>query len=176
MDLAFRLHLDSQRTFLYLHSFDLWRVHCEPYFFFKSLQLFFTFFPYLNSLAGSQAGAFSYISEFHTVKTAPRAVAFASCFLSGLAIFMSLIAMAIIPLDFTWTIFSLKFKPWRLFLVCNSFINLWNGVVFAFLPESPKFLLAINEREKALQVLRRIYVFNTGLPEDVIIFDIIFDF
>lgn len=120
-----------------------------------------------NSLAGSQAGAFSYVSEFHTVKTAPRATAFASCFLSGLAIFLSLIAMAIVPLDFTWQIFALTFKPWRLFLICNSFVNLWNGVCFGFLPESPKFLLAIGEQEKALQVLRRIYAFNTGLSEQV---------
>lgn len=87
--------------------------------------------------------------------------------LSGLAIVMSLIAMVVVPLDITWTIFSLNFKQWRLFLICNSFINLWNGVVFAFLPESPKFLLAINEKEKALQVLRRIYAFNTGQPEQV---------
>lgn len=118
-------------------------------------------------MAGSQAGAFSYISEFHTAKTAARAVAYSSIMLSGSGIVMSLIAMIIVPMDFTWIIFSLNFKPWRLYLLCVSFINLWNGVVFAFLPESPKFLLAINEKEKALQVLRRIYAFNTGEPEQV---------
>lgn len=118
-------------------------------------------------MAGSQAGAFSYISEFHTSKTAARAVACSSIMLSGLAAFMAPLAMLIVPMDWTWHIFSLDFKPWRLFMVCNSFINLWNGIVFAFLPESPKFLLAINEKEKALQVLRQVYAFNTGLPKEV---------
>lgn len=87
--------------------------------------------------------------------------------LSGLAMFMSPLAMIIIPMDWTWHIFSLYFKLWRLFMICSSFINLWNGVVFAFLPESPKFLLAINENGKALQVLKRVYAFNTRQPGDV---------
>lgn len=39
--------------------------------------------------------------------------------------------------------------------------------MFAFLPESPRFLIVINEKEKALQVLRRVYAFNTGQPEEV---------
>lgn len=121
----------------------------------------------IYSLAGSQAGAFSYISEFHTSKTAARAVACSSILLSGLAMFMSPLAMIIMPMDWTWHIFSLDFKPWRLFMVCISFINLWNGIVFAFLPESPRFLIVINEKEKALQVLRRVYAFNTGQPEEV---------
>lgn len=118
-------------------------------------------------LAGSQAGAFSYISEFHTSATAPRAVAFSSLPLSAMPLYLSPLAMILIPMDWTWHIFSLNFKPWRLFLICNSFINLFNGVVFSFLPESPKFLLAINEKEKALQVLRKVYAFNTGQPEQV---------
>ncbi|XP_055305413.1 synaptic vesicle glycoprotein 2C-like isoform X2 [Sitodiplosis mosellana] len=117
-------------------------------------------------LAGSQAGGFSYISEFHTFKTAARAVACSSIMLSGLAIVLSLLAIVILPMGWTWHIFGMDFKPWRFFIVCSSFINLWNGVVFLFLPESPKFLLAINEKEKALQVLRRVYAFNTGQPEE----------
>lgn len=124
----------------------------------------------ISSLAGSQAGAFSYISEFHTTKTAARAVACSSILLSGMAIFMSPLAMLLIPMDWTWHIYSLNFKPWRLFLISNSFINLLNGIVFAFLPEGPKFLLAINEHEKALQVLRQVYAFNTGKPEQVILY------
>lgn len=118
-------------------------------------------------LAGCQAGAFSYISEFHTSKTASRAVAFSSMCLSAMALYMSPLAMVLTPMDWTWHIFSLKFRPWRLFLMCNSFINLFNGIVFSFLPESPKFLLTINEKEKALQILRRVYAFNTGEPEEV---------
>ncbi|XP_031628109.1 synaptic vesicle glycoprotein 2B-like [Contarinia nasturtii] len=116
-------------------------------------------------LAGCTAGSYSYVSEFHTSKTAPRAVACSSIFLSGLMVFIATMALLILPMDFTWQIYSLNFKPWRLFLICNSLINLMNGIIFAILPESPKFLLAINQHEKALQILKRIYAFNTGLPK-----------
>lgn len=35
------------------------------------------------------------------------------------------------------------------------------------MPESPKFLLTIDQKEKALDVLRRVYAFNTGQPQEV---------
>lgn len=121
-----------------------------------------------HRLAGAQAGAYSYVSEFHTSKSAARAVAYSTICLNGLAIFMAISAMLIIPMNWTWHIIGVDFKPWRLFLVVNSLINLWNGIIFSILPESPKFLLTINQKEKALAVLRRVYAFNTGLPEEVI--------
>lgn len=125
------------------------------------------FFVLLIRLAGAQAGAYSYISEFHTTKTAARAVAYSTICLNGLAIPMAIMAILIIPMNWTWHIFQLDFRPWRLFLICNSLINLWNGIVFSLLPESPKFLLTINKKEEALQVLRRVYAFNTGQSEEV---------
>lgn len=88
--------------------------------------------------------------------------------LNFMGILMALLAMLILPLDWVWQIFNLDFKPWRLFLISISLLNLWNGIIFTFLPESPKFLLALNEQEKALQVLRQIYAFNTGQSEEVI--------
>lgn len=119
-------------------------------------------------MAGAQASAYSYVSEFHTTDAAPRAVAFASMFLNGVAFFMSIPAIFIIPMEWTWQIYIVDFKPWRLFLICNTLVNLFNGIVFLLLPESPKFLLLINEKEKALDVLRRVYAFNTGQPKEVI--------
>lgn len=80
---------------------------------------------------------------------------------------MAIPAMLIMPMDWTWHIFDIDFKPWRLYLICNSFVNLFNGIVFTILPESPKFLLLMGQKEKALEVLRRIYAFNTGQPKEV---------
>lgn len=117
-------------------------------------------------LAGSQAGAYSYVSEFHTHKLAPRAVAFCMICLNGLIIYTSIAAIAIIPLEFKWQIFFIEFKSWRLYLLCNSFINLFNGIVFTILPESPKFLLTINRHNQALDVLKRVYAFNTGQSKE----------
>lgn len=87
---------------------------------------------------------------------------------NGLMITMPILAMLIIPMNWTWHILGVNFKPWRLYLACNSLINLWNGIVFSILPESPKFLLSMNQKEEALQVLRGVYAFNTGQSEEVI--------
>lgn len=121
-----------------------------------------------NRLAGVQGAAYSWITEFHTSKTARRAVAYCNVGVNGVVAFLSLPAMLFIPMDFNWHISGLDFKPWRLYLVCTSLINLWNGIVFSRLPESPMFLLLINKKEEALQVLRRMYAFNTGQPPEVI--------
>lgn len=94
-------------------------------------------------------------------------MAYAAIMLNFMGILLSLMAMLIIPMDWTWQLFTMDFKPWRLFLISISLLNLWNGIIFAFLPESPKFLLALNQPEKALQVLRQIYAFNTGQSEEV---------
>lgn len=80
---------------------------------------------------------------------------------------MSPLALLVIPMDFSFYIFGLEYKPWRFFLTCTSLINLWNAVVFTFLPETPKFLLAMNRKEEAVQVLKRTYAFNTGQTKEV---------
>lgn len=80
---------------------------------------------------------------------------------------MAIPAMLILPMDWNWHIFNIDFKPWRLYLICNSLVNLFNGIVFAIMPESPKFLMTINQKEKALDVLRHVYAFNTGQPKEV---------
>lgn len=85
-----------------------------------------------------------------------------------MGIIMALLAMVIIPMDWVLPIFGLDFRPWRLFLICTSLLNLWNGIVLSFLPETPKFLLAMNEKEEALKVLQKIYAYNTGEPKEVI--------
>lgn len=80
---------------------------------------------------------------------------------------MSSLAILVIPMDWSIRIFYLDFKPWRLFLICNSLLNLWNGIAFSLLPESPKFLIAANRKEEALQVLSRIFAINTGRSRKV---------
>lgn len=118
-------------------------------------------------LAGTFAGAFSYISEFHTLKRAGFATAMITVFMSGVFAYTSVIAILIIPMDWTLSILALELKPWRLFLICNSLFNLWNGIAFCCLPESPKFLLAMNRKHETLNVLSRIYAFNTGNSKKV---------
>lgn len=65
-------------------------------------------------------------------------------------------------MDWTYSLYFVEFKPWRLFLLCGSVLNLWNAIVSCFMPESPKFLVAQGRKEEALQVLSRVYAINTG--------------
>lgn len=127
------------------------------------------FFPSVNSVAGATSAGYSYISEFHTSATAPRAAAFISIGLYCVWPFLSPLAMLIIPMDWHYSLHFIEFKPWRFFLMCTSLVSLWNSIISWFLPESPKFLVAMNRKDEALAVLRRIYAINTGNSKEVII-------
>lgn len=88
-------------------------------------------------------------------------------FLPSVWLVVSFLSIILIPMDWILWIASFPFKPWRLLLVCTTVINLWNAIVFSYLPESPKFLIAKNRKEEAFNVLRRMYAFNTGESKDV---------
>lgn len=75
--------------------------------------------------------------------------------------------MLIIPMDWVLWIGSYPFRPWRLLLLCFTSINLCMAIVFSYLPETPRFLVANNRTDEAVAVLRRIYAFNTGESEEV---------
>lgn len=121
-------------------------------------------------MAGVQSGAFGYITEFHSLKSVPRAVSFASLSMFGFSLIGPILCMIIIPMDWEWAwrLFEVQvdFKPWRLFLFCISLWNLIIGIIFSVLPESPKFLATINQKGEALRVLKRVYAFNTGQPTE----------
>lgn len=127
----------------------------------------FSFSHLVNSMAGTQSATVTYIAEFHTSDKAVRAASFVNMFLPSVWIVLSTLSIILIPMDWVLWISSFPFKPWRLYLICVALINLWNAIVFSYLPESPKFLLAKNRKDEALDVLRRIYAFNTGSPKDV---------
>lgn len=114
------------------------------------------------SVAGATSAGYSYISEFYSSSTASRAAAFISIGLYGVCPVLSPLAMLIIPMDWSYSLYFVEFKPWRLFLLFGSLLNLWNAIISNFLPESPKFLLTMNRKEEALEVLSQIYAFNTG--------------
>lgn len=118
-------------------------------------------------LSGMSAGAFSYVSEFHTIKRAGLATALITVLICTIWICLPVLAMLTIPMDWVISISILDFKPWRLFLICNTFVNLWNGIVFSYMPESPKFLLVKNRKEEALHVLSKMYAINTGASKMV---------
>lgn len=119
------------------------------------------------SVAGATSAGYSYISEFHTARTAPRAAAFISIGLYCVWPFMSPLAMLVIPMDWQYSLYFVEFKPWRLFMMSTSLVNLINAIISSFIPESPKFLLSMNKKDEALEVLSRVYAINTGKSKNV---------
>lgn len=87
--------------------------------------------------------------------------------LSGVWLVMSPLALLIIPMDWRFSFYSLEYKPWRFFITCLTFVNLFNAIAISFVPESPKFLLAMDRKNDAIRVLQRIYAVNTGNLKEV---------
>lgn len=125
------------------------------------------YFLNVRSISGAQAAAISYVGEFHSVKTRSRHVTLATCFMPGSTLYQGLVGIFVMPMTWRWPIFGLLFSPWRLYLLSCSCICLVAFVGIGFLPESPKFLLAIGKQDEALAVLRRVYRINTGKREEV---------
>lgn len=123
---------------------------------------------FICSISGLQASAFSYVSEFHTKETAPRASSFVSMFMAVIFIYSAIVGIIFIPMNWNVDLYFVNFVPWRLFVVVIAVINAINAILFTFfLPETPKFLLAMNQPDDALNVLRTMYKANTGYLKEV---------
>lgn len=123
--------------------------------------------PINRSVSGVQAASYSYNGEFHSDLTRTRSSAFLAMFMPGCFVYLPLLAWLIIPMNWVWYINGLKISPWRLYLLCSSCINGINFILLGFFPESPKFLLTMNKRERSLDILSTMYAFNTRKSKEV---------
>lgn len=83
-------------------------------------------------------------------------------------VYSAIVGIIFIPMNWNVDFFVVDFVPWRLFIVVIALVNVTNSILFAiFLPESPKFLLAMNQPDEALEVLRNMYKINTGYLKEV---------
>jgi MFS transporter, VNT family, synaptic vesicle glycoprotein 2 len=60
---------------------------------------------------------------------------------------------------------AFTYNSWRVFVAACGVPSLLVVLLLIPFPESPRYLLHVNKGEKALQVLQRIFVFNTKLSE-----------
>lgn len=81
---------------------------------------------------------------------------------------MPIFAMVIINEE--WTVFvpilNIPFHPWRLYMIVCAIPGLVCGFAFYFFPESPKFLMTVNKQKECLNILKTIFVMNTGKPKE----------
>lgn len=84
------------------------------------------------------------------------------------SIFFLGIAWLILPQKWDITLFNhtIKINSWRVFLaICSLPEFLACAALYAF-PESPRFLIFKGQYDKALNVFKKIYSFNTGKDPD----------
>lgn len=58
-------------------------------------------------------------------------------------------------------IFGLTFNSWRLFVGIFGLPSLLAAFLVSKYPETPKFLLSQGQNDKALEILRQMFVLNT---------------
>ena len=85
----------------------------------------------------------------------------------GIFLFFSVLAWAILPLDFRIDFGIYDFRSWRLLTVINASFFLIAAGLLSFGPESPKYLVSQGKMDEALKVLQGIYAGNKKKsPED----------
>lgn len=83
-------------------------------------------------------------------------------------VYQAVVGWFIMTMDWQFSFLGLVvYKPWRLYILCSSIINALCFLVLIFLPESPKFKLAMGKNDEALDILKRVYTLNTGKAKDV---------
>lgn len=76
------------------------------------------------------------------------------------------LAWLILPseLNFYIPILNLSFRPWRLLVIFYGLPSVLFGLGVLHFPESPKFLMTQGRHDEALEILEKMFAFNTGRP------------
>lgn len=80
------------------------------------------------------------------------------------------LALAWLVIPQPWSIVfwdgAFVYNSWRIYLSICGLPMLLGAFCLCFFPESPKFLMSQDRNEDALEVFKKIYSINTGLPKD----------
>ncbi|XP_056637816.1 synaptic vesicle glycoprotein 2B-like isoform X1 [Diorhabda sublineata] len=112
---------------------------------------------------GPFAAATSHITEFHSNKYRGRVNIIRGIFLSGGSLLLPILAWAILPRKWDINVFGLfDLHSWNMFLVLCSISTIFSGIVYIFIPESPKYLMSTGRNSEALRIMETMYCVNTG--------------
>ncbi|XP_059222509.1 synaptic vesicle glycoprotein 2B-like [Stomoxys calcitrans] len=120
---------------------------------------------FLNGIFISAASAtiYAYMGEFHCSKHRNNAILWGSLIAAFSAIFFPIIAWIFI--NQTWSfeipLLGITYRPWRLYFVICGIPGFICGILFKFLPESPKYLLGMDRPSEALDILKYMHHKNT---------------
>lgn len=119
---------------------------------------------HLNSISGSSVVIYVYLGEFHDSVHRTRSIVSSAIILGVGCLLLPLIAWLIINQDWQFDIpfIDVVYKPWRLFLVISSLLELLAFIILLFLSESPKFVLGQGNNQQAYEILQNINHVNNG--------------
>lgn len=112
-------------------------------------------------VAGVKGTAMSYVAEFHGAERRAQRLTLLSSLMWTAAVVQPLLAWFVFRvLGADGTIYGVA--AWRVFVACCSAWATGAAIVMAWLPESPKFLLAVGRQREAIEVLTRMWRVNGG--------------
>lgn len=128
----------------------------------KTIDYRFTFIYF--SVGGSSAVSYAYIGEFHDISHRSKTVSWAACFVALGNMYLPGMAWVILPHSWSHEIPGLgfMFKPWRLLMIIYALPSIITSVLLIFIPESPRYLMAQGRKEDVLNILKKMFVVNTG--------------
>lgn len=126
------------------------------------------------SVAGFAATAYAYVGEFNTEKHRATIISWSSAAIGVAAVIQPMQTWWILSYDFSFELYEgYYFRPWRLLIL--TFIV--PGIIAFFwmlrLKESPKYLLAQKEQEKALKVMQWMHRVNNGSKSELEVDEIV---
>jgi MFS transporter, VNT family, synaptic vesicle glycoprotein 2 len=115
------------------------------------------------SISGIAANTYAYLGEFCAEKYRARYLSFAGVFMAFALTFCPGVGWLILKfqhvatISFVIPIIEMNYSIWRIFLLLCSLLSGVVSILLFFLPESPKFLLAQEKHDEALNILKDIY-------------------
>ncbi|XP_050510113.1 synaptic vesicle glycoprotein 2B isoform X2 [Diabrotica virgifera virgifera] len=117
-------------------------------------------------LNGPYSATTTHITEFHSSKYRGTVHMIRGIFFSVINLFLPVLAWAILPRKINITIFGFEFHAWNVFMLICASMTIISGILYMFLPESPKYLMSMGRNRAALVVMRKVYSKNTGNPQE----------
>ncbi|CAH1176296.1 unnamed protein product [Phaedon cochleariae] len=115
---------------------------------------------------GPYSASVSHLSEFHSSKYRARVQIVRGIMLSSSNIILPLMAWGILPRKIDFSPFGIiDYHSWNIYLMICALPPIISGIIYFFMPESPKFLMTIGKNKHALEIFRKVYKINTGKPD-----------
>ncbi|XP_018403059.1 PREDICTED: synaptic vesicle glycoprotein 2C-like [Cyphomyrmex costatus] len=128
------------------------------------------FFKFLSGLlvCGPYAALMAYSAEFYGTKGRTKIPILVGFSVSFGCVVNAALGWLVIPQPWSIVLWdgAFVYNSWRMFLSLCGVSSLIGVCCLSFFPESPKFLMTQNRNKDALEVFKKIYSMNTGLPKD----------